>query len=181
MHPNRKQELTDQELVAAFRQGQPAALDLLYDKYAPVLLGLATRIVRNSETAEAVLQDTFVAIWEQKANYDASRLSLLSWLILITRDMAVAALKSGKYKNIIKSPELLKFANETEIDTIGQVNRKVKASFSNLEENEKVVLDLIYLKGYNCAEAAAELSISEETLRSWLKMAGKHLREERGN
>ena len=181
MHSNKKQELTEQDLVAALQQGQLEALDLLYDKYAPVLLGLATRIVRNSETAEVVLQETFVAIWEQKATYDASRLSLLSWLILITRDMAVAALKSYKYKSIAKSPELFKFASEAENNNVGQVDRKVKASFSNVEENEKVALDLIYLKGYNCVEAAAELGVSEETLKNWLQMAGKHLREGRGN
>ena len=179
MNPNIQQVYTEQELVSSFRQGKPEALDVLYDKYAPVLLGLATRIMRDSETAEAVLQDAFVAIWKRKVDYDATRLSLLSWMILILRDIAVANLKLDKHKIISKSEELLKFASETEKNNVRQVNKEVKASFCNLEPNEKLAIDLVYLKGYSCFQAAAELGVTEETIKVWLKLGGKHLREGR--
>lgn len=168
---------TEQDLVRAFCQGKPEAIDWLYDKYAAVLLGLITRIMRNQEVAEAVLQDTFVNIWQQKDSYDASRLKPLSWLILIARDTAMAALKSGKYNLTSEAGKLVSVADqESTIIRDRLVDGKIIEYFSNLEPTEKTALDLIYLKGYSCTEAAAALQVSEETVKAILRMACKHLR-----
>ena len=174
MQSQKYQEITDQDLIMELRQGRPEALGRLYDKYSPVLLGLISRMMCDEEIAAGLLQETFVNIWQRKASLDDSRLSLLSWLILITRDTAMAALKSGKYNGQAKSnipPSLAENAIQQNIVT------RVKESFYNLEPDEKAALDLIYLRGYSCPEAAAELGISVETLKTRLKMAGKHLRE----
>jgi len=162
-------EFNEHDLVTALRQGRTEALSLLYDKYAPALLGLTTRMMRSQEEAERVLQLTFMAIWERRTEYDASCLSLLSWLILITRDTAVAALKASD-----------KATRKDQPQSNGQAAKAVKESFYYLTPNEKAALDLVYLQGYTCAEAAAELQVAEEVLKTWLKAAGKHLREGKG-
>jgi RNA polymerase sigma factor (sigma-70 family) len=174
-------EISEQDLINALRQGRTEALGLLYDKYAPVLMGLATRIMREQEAAETVLQDTFKAVWERKATYDASRLSLLSWLILLTRDTAMAALKAEN-RNVLRSGQkpLAQATTEKENQREGKVAIEIKEIFCNLAPNEKAALNLMYLQGFTCTEAAAELGIAEETLKSWLKTASQHLREGRG-
>ena len=174
MYSQTYQEITDQELVLALRQGQPEALGRLYDKYSPVLLGLISRMMRDEEIAAVLLQEAFVAIWQRKESFDASRLSLLSWLILIARDTVKAALKSGKFNGPAPNPGP---DTPKEKANAQYTASPAKESFFNLEPDEKAALDLIYLQGYSCPEAAAELGISVETLKSRLKMAGKHLRE----
>lgn len=178
MHQLPSQDFNEQEIKTALRQGRPEALGLLYDKYAPVLLGLATRIMRTQEAAETVLQNSFVAIWARRTEQEVTRLSLLSWLILITRDTAMAALKSsspakpGRSAEATPKPYLTK-GNPGD----RQAEIKVKELFCNLAPHEKAALDLVYMQGYSCPEAAAALGISEETLKTRLKMAGQHLRE----
>ncbi|MDB5263468.1 MAG: hypothetical protein JWQ14_2751 [Adhaeribacter sp.] len=167
------QEITDQDLVTSLRQGHPEALGWLYDKYSPVLLGLISRMMRDEETAAVLLQETFVAIWQRKEAFDDSRLSLLSWLILIARDTTMTALKAGKDKLNTNKPAV---TNPETTTTHQHTAVKIKESFCNLQPDEKAALDLIYLRGYTCPAAAAELGISIETLKSRLKMAGKHLR-----
>lgn len=169
MLPNALQKYTDQDLIALLEQGKPEVIGLIYDKYAPNLLGLITRMMQDQEIAEAVLQESFVAIWQQKATYDATRLRLLSWLILITRDTALTALKSGKY-----TP-----ATPDEAPTItkdSDTENKTSNFLDVLSSQEKAALDLIYLKGYRCAEAAAMLNLPEDTLKTILQTACKHLR-----
>lgn len=175
------QDFNEQDLKAAMRQGQPEALGQLYDKYAPVLMGLATRMMRDQEAAEMVLQKTFVAVWNRRSEYEESCLSLLSWLILITRDTAMAALPPGtshtqRTKGNPPSAANYKTGNGNNVSAA----LKVKEKFINLAPNEKAALDLVYLQGYTCQEAAAELGIGEMTLKNWLKTAGQHLRAGRG-
>jgi RNA polymerase sigma-70 factor (ECF subfamily) len=157
----------DQDLVALLKQGKPEAIGLIYDKYAPNLLGLITRMMGNQETAEIILQETFVAIWQQKDTYNDTRLRFLSWLILITRDTALAALKSGKYTTPDKTPG----SNNT-----ASTEDKTNNFIANLRADEKAALDLVYLKGYPCAEAATLLGLPEDTVKTILQTACKHLR-----
>jgi len=177
------QEITDQTMVIALFQGRPEALGWIYDKYAPVLTGLATRIMGDKEKAEAVLLESFVAIWGRKETYDATRLSLLSWLIIIIRGNAKNALKSGTYVDFNNNDELLNGVGEAcnvcDCSSTHNTEKSIKELFGDLEVDEKAALDLVYLKGYICADAAAELGIPLETLKTRLQMAGKHLREGR--
>ena len=158
---------SDQDLVALLEQGKSEAIGLIYDKYAPNLLGLITRMTGNQETAEVVLQETFVAIWQQKDTYNASRLRFFSWLILITRDTALAALKSGKYTLPDATPAIANSASP---------ENQANSFISKLSPQEKTALDLVYLKGYPCAEAAALLGLPENTLKIILQTACQHLR-----
>lgn len=173
-------DVMEQKMVASLQKGQPEALGLLYDKYAPVLLGLITRMVQDSETAEVVLQKTFAAIWLQRATYDATKLRLLSWIILIARDMAKAALPKPINKVFSITEENSKFTTEeTRKDSEAPVERQVQEFCSRLEQSERMALQLVYLKGYSCEEAAAQLGIPVETLKVNLRMAVKHLGAER--
>lgn len=173
MRKNTYPEVTEMELAVAFCEGKPETIGWLYDKYAPVLLGLISRIMRDEVAAEEVLQDTFVNIWQQKSAYEATRLKLLSWMILIARDTAIAALKTAQ-PAVAKQNQRITAADQQSPDS--QTNSKVTESFRNLEPTEKRALDLIYLKGYSCPEAAAVLGVPEETLKTLLKTACKQLR-----
>lgn len=165
-------------MVTFLCQGRPEALGWIFDKYASVLAGLANRILGDPGKAEVVLQETFVEIWQRRNTFDSHQLRLLSWLIIITRDVAKAALSSEKYHDLNKK-EHLPYSGQVPSITVStnQVNKKVTQSYRNLTTDEKAALDLVYLKGYICADAAAELGIPLETLKERLKMAGKHLRE----
>src|SRR5262249_55087217 len=64
--------------------GDEHALREVYRAHAPVVLGLATRVLGDPTTAEDVLQDVFVRLWERPQTYDPDRGSLRSYLLTIT-------------------------------------------------------------------------------------------------
>ncbi|PSR53093.1 hypothetical protein AHMF7605_05910 [Adhaeribacter arboris] len=168
MLENTSRKETERALAISLQQGQPQVLALLYDAYAPVLLGLITRIVRNPPKAELILQETFLAIWQKRNTYHAAQSGLLTWMIMVAKETALANLESDKWNDN---------ASEKETDsTLPADDAPVVKSFQELEANEKAALDLVYLKGQCCADAAATLGISEETLKNNLRMAIKHLR-----
>jgi len=168
---------TEESLVAAIRNRKQKALSCLYDAYAPVLLGVISRIVQDNLVAEEVLKDTFTAIWSRIAVYDSTKTRFLSWSLALARGIALEAVKTGKYQALADGQLNTTFVSEEEkeLKNAFKERERVKEVFNKLEEKEKVILDLIYLKGRSCSEAATELGITEDTLKISLKNAFTHL------
>ena len=177
MQENTSRKEEEKALATSLQKSEPEVLALLYDAYAPVLLGLITRIVRNTQTAELVLQETFLAIWQQRATYHPSRCGLLTWMIMVAKETALAALQNLPYSSGAAEAET-KPVPVKEPETMGSPaeDTSVQNSFYELNAVEKAVLDLIYLKGCSSAEAAATLGMSEENLKITLRQAITHLR-----
>lgn len=161
-------EQQDHFLIKALQNGDQAALGKLYTSYAPVLLGVITRIVQHPDVAEQVLQETFVAIWSRIKVYDPSKNRFLTWGLAIARGIAIEALNTGKHGHLVQPAETTTFAKKIE-------DKRIQEAFCLLEPQEREALELIYLKGYSCQQAAAAMGIPEEALKSSLKMAFKHI------
>ncbi len=169
IHNSERQE-KEKRWAQALQQGDQEIMGLLYDTYAPVLLGLISRIVKDKEIAESVLMQTFLMVWQQKATYNASKMGLLTWMIMLAKETALQSLKGKQFNSVPNGQEIGTFAVPDDQIAPGDGNQ-----FCNLKPEEKASLDLIYLKGYSCAEAAVALGITEEKLLKSLKMAIKHL------
>lgn len=171
---------TEQSLVQALRQGRQEVLALLYDAYAPVMMGIISRIVPDREMAEEVLQDTFVAIWSRIGVYDASRNRFLTWGLAIARGIALEAVKTARYTSVTREERNTTFAGAEATGKEASLNEKQEEKqHCHLEPQEKAILELIYLKGHTCAEAAEELGVTEAALRTSLKEAFLHLKAEK--
>lgn len=83
--------IDDRVVAARIREGDSKVFDALVVEYYERLLRLAFTYVRERETAEEVVQDVFLAIWQQRARwapdgglriylYAATRNRSFSWL-----------------------------------------------------------------------------------------------------
>ena len=81
-------ELSDAELIARAQTGQVAAFAQLYDRHAARVLRVARRLLGASHEADDLLHDVFLEAWQQVRSYDATRASVLTWLLLRTRSRA---------------------------------------------------------------------------------------------
>ncbi|ALI97733.1 RNA polymerase sigma factor [Rufibacter tibetensis] len=170
---------SEKRLIEAIRQGKQEAFGLLYDTYAPVLMGMITRIVQHTDVAEEVLKETFLAIWSRIHIYDPSKSGFLTWGLAMARGIALEAKKTGMYGNLLHTTEKDAVVRQEEERAKQVEEAKVKETFCQLEPQEKAIIDLIYLKGYTCTQAAEALGISETQIKSHLKMAFKHIGAER--
>ena len=87
---NGRGDLTDD--AAAVRRmvaGSEAALESIYDRYAPAIFAAAYRLTSDRGTAEEVVQETFLALWNRAETFDASAGSLAAWLHTIGRNRAI--------------------------------------------------------------------------------------------
>jgi RNA polymerase sigma-70 factor, ECF subfamily len=79
---------SDEILITWVAQGDPAALETLYDRYAAIILGVCLRLLHNRTTAENVLQEIFWQVWERAASYQAWNGPFTGWLFRIARELA---------------------------------------------------------------------------------------------
>jgi RNA polymerase sigma factor (sigma-70 family) len=176
----RKISLSEEELITALRQQEKIAAEALYDMYSSSLFGVIIRIVQNNEMAEDLLQETFVKIWNSFSSYSPDKGRLYTWMVNIARNLSIDKIRSKDYKNQSKNHELE--LNVTSIDVSRNIAYQpellgVKDLVNKLRPEQKVILDLVYFKGYTHLEAADELSIPLGTIKTRLRMAIIQLRK----
>src|SRR5246127_1323530 len=70
------------------------AFSQLYDRCSSLVFTLALRMLKERSDAEDLLQEVFVQIWRQAANYNENRGSPEGWVINIARSRAIDKLRS---------------------------------------------------------------------------------------
>lgn len=85
---------TDAALVGALVPGDPAASAAFVRRFQAGVYGLALSITRDPVLAADVARDAFVRACRAAATYDPARASATTWLLSITRRVAIAAARA---------------------------------------------------------------------------------------
>ena len=178
---------TDEALVRAVANGDTRALAALYDRHAPLMLGLARRIVGGKPEAEDIVHDVFVEAWRRAADYDAARGSVKAWLLLRTRSRAIDFRKSAGVSRTVPAGDSAWLA--TLIDPRSEESEapdraRLRAVLIALTAEQREVLVLGYFEGLSSSEIASKVGIPIGTVKSRVAAALTALRhalaDERG-
>src|SRR5260370_12681099 len=75
-----------------------SALETLYDRYARPVYSLALRISQQPASAEEIVQDVFLQLWQNAKRYQAARGPLEPWLFTVARNRALDFLRLKREK-----------------------------------------------------------------------------------
>jgi RNA polymerase sigma factor (sigma-70 family) len=174
-----KTTYTEAELVTLLKQRDNHSYTYLYDHYSGALYTVILQIVPDRDIASDVLQDVFVNAWRRIDQYDNSKGRLFTWLLNIARNAAIDMVRSKGYQKNQQIRELPNDVNgidtgnslKLNIDNIGL--RKV---LNNLKEDQRVLVDMAYFKGYTQDEIAKELNLPLGTVKTRIRTALIQLR-----
>ncbi|MDB5132441.1 MAG: sigK [Mucilaginibacter sp.] len=155
-------------------------MEALYDMYSASLFGVISRIVTETETAEDILQETFVKIWHSFSGYNPEKGRLFTWMVNIARNLAIDKLRSKDYKNQNKNQDIdnnVAIIDEQRNSVYKPELLGVKELVETLKPEQKTILDLVYFKGYTHVEAADELGVPLGTIKTRLRTAVQQLRK----
>lgn len=156
------------------------ALRALYDHYSAALYGVIFRIVNDKETAEDILQETFVKIWNNSAGYDSSRGRLYTWMLNIARNNAIDKTRSKNFKSEGQVRNIEDFVYSVEKqhnESIPTDHIGLKKLVEGLKPEQRQLIDLLYFNGYTQTEVADEFGIPLGTVKTRVKAAITRLRE----
>ena len=94
-----KNKYSQEELIVLIGKGSQNAFAYLYDNYSQALFGVIFKIVNSQEDAEDILQQAFVKIWTNFKFYNVSKGRLYTWMLTISRNLALDFLRSKNEKN----------------------------------------------------------------------------------
>lgn len=168
---------TEKEIVTLLEKSDKKAISLLYDYYSDALYGVISKIITDEDTAQDVLQESFVKIWKNAKKYDASKARLFTWLYRIAYNTAIDKVrslknKSGKEVQIETSSVYKITSNELNQDVLD-----IKKHLNNLDEKYQIVLNALFFEGMTQQEASEELDIPLGTIKSRLKIGLRELRK----
>jgi RNA polymerase sigma-70 factor (ECF subfamily) len=169
----------DRELVFAMARGDKRALATLYDLHSPLLIALVRRILGSREEAEDVVHDVFLEAWRRAADYDESRGSVRTWLVLRARSRALDRKKSAAVSKTVTTTE------SRWLDVLGGGNDDASAApdcalvrrvLMSLPEEQRTVLLLGYFEGLSSSEIAERTRVPIGTVKSRVAAALARLR-----
>jgi RNA polymerase sigma factor (sigma-70 family) len=88
-HPGTTPDSDSGPLMEAFLRKDNSAAAELYRRFARRIFGIGMVILRNRAQAEDLVQDTFVNLWRKGMAFDASRMSLDTWVTLTALGLAI--------------------------------------------------------------------------------------------
>ena len=172
-------------LLERLHRRDPQALAELYDQFGRPVYSLIFRVVRNSATAEDLVQETFLRVWNRAQAFDPSRGSIGPWLMTVARNRAIDYLRSatGRERNAVEFQEAEHPAlySDMEFDLLhSDQTRRVKTAMEGLSGNYKQVMELAYFEGLSQSEIAERLGQPLGTVKTWVRSALKVLRDALG-
>jgi len=174
----------DEALVRAIANGDMRALSTLYDRHAPIMLGLARRIVGGKPEAEDIVHDVFVEAWRRAADYDENRGSVKAWLLLRTRSRAIDFRKSAGVARTVPAGDgawLSALVDPRADDSEAPDRARLRRVLAALNGEQREVLLLGYFEGLSSSEIASKVGIPIGTVKSRVAAALSALRSALGD
>lgn len=157
-----KEDLT--EFVKRAKAGDEDALKELIIRTQVELLRFLTFLCGNRQLAQDLLQDSYIKALENLKKLQDPK-AFRSWLLRLAKNLFLDHVRSPKnsaHQELDEIQELAANGNNAEILV------ELESILSSLSPEERYGMLLVYLEDYSYAEAATELGISENALRSRL-------------
>jgi RNA polymerase sigma factor (sigma-70 family) len=163
----------ERTMVARVAAGDSDALAAIYDQYAPLIHGIARRLV-GDEAAADVCQEVFIALWRQPDRFDSQRGSLRTFLATIARRRSVDALRqSGRreareFKASKMVPMVVPNCDEAALAEVAA--GRIRRAMASLPDEQRKAIELAYVQGLTFRQVAEATGTPEGTAKSRLRL-----------
>jgi len=172
--------LSDQELLVAFKNGFERAFEEIHNRYFDRLYLHAFKMLRDEEAAQDILQDVFVAFWTKRSDLNIQK-SLSAYLYTAIRNRVLNVIEQDRVYNY-HITSFTEFLDETSTAGGSQSNEDealfqlFESEVNNLPPKMKEVFQLRVNEEMSYNEIARKLSISDKTVKKQINNAIKVLK-----
>lgn len=179
----RTQDITDASdaaLAVAIGRFREDALAEAYRRHAGAVFALASRLLPSRATAEEIVQEVFLRLWNSPDRFDPARGSMRAFLLAQTHGMSIDVIRSDTARARREEKDGRRTAEagydvEREVWDLA-VAEHVRVALATLPENERRAIELAYFHGRTYREVAAILEEPEGTVKSRIRSGMKRLR-----
>lgn len=179
-------ELSEAEIIRCVLAGERSLYEIIVRRFNPVLYKIGRSYNYNHEDTQDLMQDTYVDAFKSLGQFE-QRANFKTWLIRIMLNNCYRKQQKFSFKNEYSTEQLTENVNpmfhnskndghhHMESRELGQI---IEESLSKIPEDYRLVFSLRQINGFNVAETAALLEISETNVKVRLNRAKAQLRAE---
>jgi RNA polymerase sigma factor (sigma-70 family) len=173
--------LSDESLLAGLSSSDPEGSAAFVRRFQGRVYGLATTIVGDPNVAEEVAQEAFLKAWRHAATFDPRKGRVITWLLAITRNVAVDALRMRRQVPV--DPDLLigvRADDRSDPEAQGLLaheSQRIHAALSGLADDQRRAVLLSAYYGRSAREIADIEGIPLGTAKTRIRMGLRKLRD----
>jgi RNA polymerase sigma-70 factor (ECF subfamily) len=169
--------MEDKELIKLVREGRKDTFAELVERYQTGLFRYVYSIVKDSDMADDITQDTFVKAYNSLGSYNPE-FAFATWLYRIGHNTALNAIKANQTFSLDEEEVARIPAAVSDASSIEDREAAVRAAVENLPLKYRTVIVLHYWQKKEYAEIAEILDVPIGTVKTWLHRAKAQLEEE---
>jgi RNA polymerase sigma-70 factor (ECF subfamily) len=151
--------------------GDDSGLEELYDRHAPLVFGVALKIVREQSEAEDVVHDAFVTIVERADQFRPDRGSVVAWLVTTVRNLALDRARRRARRAQITDEELRHEPVEPVPDPealswLEKRRAAIVVALDRVPEAQRRTLEIAFFEGLSYPEIAEREGVPLGTVKS---------------
>lgn len=167
--------ISENTLIEKCRQNDSSAQKVLYERYAPAMLGICRRYVKDWMEAENVMSEGFFKIFTKIDQYGFQG-SFEGWMKKIMVNESLALLRKRNDFNLALETSNLVISPAAGPEEIAGEN-SILELLHKLPTGYRTIFNLYAIEGYKHKEIAEQLNISINTSKSQLIKARKRLQD----
>lgn len=163
-----------ESLIARVAEGDRKAFSAFYSATSAKVFGLLIRIFGDRQPAEEALPEVYFRAWHGAGKYAALGLTPMTWILTITRNLAVEQLRAQREEGL-RDASLSQAALEG--NSPGPEVHNVETCLTQLDADRAEAIRIAYLDGFTYELLADRYEVPLNTVRTWLRQSMLSLRE----
>ena len=169
-----------ESLLVAVADADRAAFRRLYDLTAPKLFATILRIVRVRASAEEVLQDVYLRIWQNAASFSPDAAPARVWMNSIARNRAIDVIRQKSFASASSLDdgtdwfERIAEDRDREADMVNVAS--LRRCLGTIDAQARDCVLLAYYEGFSREELAQRYDRPVNTIKTWLHRSLASLR-----
>jgi len=170
----------EQQLLNGLQQGDQGCFDQLYNLYSEPLYINLLKLVKHPETAEEILQDIFIQVWEKRSTIDIHT-SVSGYLFRIGENKVYDFFRRARRDKVlyahVKAAASEQYTHIEETLLFRENEQLLQAAVAALPPPRRQVFELCKLQGKTYEQVSAQLGISTSTINDHIVKATRSIRQ----
>jgi RNA polymerase sigma-70 factor (ECF subfamily) len=160
----------DDDLLRAVAQGDRAAFGALMQRHAHSMLSLATRVTRNADEADEIVQDVFLKVWKMAPRWESNReAKFTTWLYRVVLNASLDLRRRMRSAPLEDAGDPIDGApGGLELALANQRDRLVAQALDDIPTRQRAALTLHYFADLSAPQAARVMELTVPAVESLL-------------
>jgi RNA polymerase sigma-70 factor (ECF subfamily) len=168
---------SDDSLLRRVSEQDQSAMAKLFDRYGGMVYSVALRVLRDTGSAEDLLQEVFFQLWRNPTSFVSSRGSLGAWLLVVARNRAIDILRRRRPMESVDDHPLSSRENLASDVERSAMMQKVRSVLTVLPPEQRNAVELAYFEGLSQTEIADRTGDPLGTVKTRIRLALISLRK----